>query len=91
MTERIARRVVVHGRVQGVFFRECTSQEAARHGVAGWVANRPDGTVEAHFEGDRAAVRALVRWSRVGPRHAAISHVDVSEVAPSGMAGFSVR
>ena len=54
--------VVVHGRVQGVFFRDSTRQRAQAAGVAGWVANRADGTVEAVFEGDDDAVETLVRW-----------------------------
>jgi acylphosphatase len=53
----VRRRVVVHGRVQGVVFRDATRREAARRGVAGWVTNRSDGAVEAVFEGDAESVR----------------------------------
>src|ERR687893_82609 len=61
------RRVVVHGEVQGVFFRDSTRDEAERRGVAGWVTNRSDGAVEAVFEGEPDAVEALVSFCRSGP------------------------
>lgn len=87
----IRRRVVIHGRVQGVFFRDTTRRHARSAGVAGWVANRPDGTVEAVFEGAPRAVEALVRFSRQGPRGAEVERVEVVEEAPEGCSGFSVR
>jgi acylphosphatase len=87
----IARRVVVWGRVQGVFFRANVRQRAEGRGVAGWVRNSPDGTVEAWFEGDADAVEALVEWCRVGPRGASVDRVDVEEVEPRGVRGFDVR
>ena len=86
----IRRRVVVRGNVQGVFFRASCQREAARRGVAGWVSNRPDGAVEAVFEGEDAAVEALVSWCRQGPPHADVSGVDVSEEEPEGLSGFGV-
>ena len=86
----IRRRVVVRGNVQGVFFRASCQREAARRGVAGWVSNRPDGAVEAVFEGEDAAVDALVSWCRQGPPHADVSGVDVSEEEPEGLSGFGV-
>jgi acylphosphatase len=91
MSERVRRRVVVHGHVQGVFFRDSTRREAQRHGVAGWVSNRPDGTVEAVFEGSSEAVSAMVAFCREGPRGASVSGVDVSDEEPEGLAGFEVR
>ncbi len=91
MSERIARRLRVHGRVQGVFFREETRRMAGRHGVAGWVSNRPDGTVEAVFEGARADVEALVLFCGRGPQGARVSRVEDEERAPEGLAGFEVR
>lgn len=84
-------RVVVHGLVQGVFFRDSTRRLAQRHGVAGWVANRPDGAVEAVFEGDAAAVERLVAFSREGPRGAQVESVEVLEEEPEGLRGFGVR
>jgi acylphosphatase len=87
----IRRRVVVRGFVQGVFFRDSTRRLARQHGVTGWVANRPDGAVEAVFEGDEAAVERLVAFARTGPRGAQVQSVDVSEEAPEGLSGFAVR
>lgn len=87
----IRRRVVVHGTVQGVFFRASCGDEAHVRGVAGWVSNRPDGAVEAVFEGEHAAVEALVQWCRQGPARAAVSGVDVSDEEPEGLTGFDVR
>jgi acylphosphatase len=86
----IRRRVVVHGTVQGVFFRASCQREAAPRGVAGWVANRPDGAVEAVFEGAPSAVEALVEWCRQGPPHADVSAVDLSDEEPEGLSGFRV-
>jgi len=85
------KRVVVHGRVQGVFFRDSTRQRAQAAGVAGWVANKPDGTVEAVLEGDDDAVEAIVRWAHDGPRGADVDRVDVSTEEPEGLSGFEVR
>lgn len=88
--ERISRRAIVHGRVQGVFFRDTTRREAESRGVAGWVRNRSDGTVEAVFEGDPEAVEAALDFCREGPRGAAVERVDVHEEEPEGLAGFRV-
>ncbi len=89
MTER--RRIVAHGRVQGVFFRDSTRRLAQSRGIAGWVRNREDGTVEAVFEGDAEAVQAMVDAVRRGPGRAEVSRVDVSEEPPEGLEGFEVR
>lgn len=87
----IRRRVVVHGRVQGVFFRDSVRRLAQQHAVAGWVSNRWDGTVEAVFEGERVAVERLVAFCERGPRGAQVERVEVTEEAAEGDAGFSVR
>jgi acylphosphatase len=87
----IRSRVVVHGQVQGVFFRDSTRRLAQQHGVAGWIANRWDGTVEAVFEGEEDAVERLVAFMRKGPRGAQVERVEVSEEEPEGVSGFSVR
>jgi acylphosphatase len=87
----IRRRAVIHGRVQGVFFRDTTRREAASRGVAGWVRNRPDGTVEAVFEGDPEAVGAMLELSRRGPRGARVDEVDVHEEEAEGLSGFEIR
>jgi acylphosphatase len=85
------RRVVVHGRVQGVYFRSSTQDEARRAGTDGWVRNCRDGSVEAVFEGKADAVEELVRFCHVGPRWADVERVEVFEEAPEGLRGFHVR
>jgi acylphosphatase len=87
----IRRHVVVHGRVQGVAFRDATRRMAERLGVSGWVANRADGTVEAVFEGDAAGVARAVEFVHAGPRGAEVRGVDVADEEPEGLSGFSVR
>jgi acylphosphatase len=82
---------VVHGDVQGVFFRDTTRRKAGSRGVAGWVANRPDGTVEAVFEGDPEAVDLMVAFAREGSRGAEVRRVDVEDEEPEGLSGFDVR
>jgi acylphosphatase len=85
------RRVVVQGHVQGVFFREATRRRALAAGVAGWVRNRPDGSVEAVFEGDREAVDRMVAFAQAGPRGARVDWVDVLNEEPEGLESFDVR
>jgi acylphosphatase len=87
----IRRRVVAHGRVQGVFFRDATQREARSAGVAGWVTNRSDGAVEAVFEGDDDAVERMVGFVRGGPGHADVDDVEVSDEEPEGLSAFEVR
>ena len=87
----VRRRVVVSGRVQGVWFRETCRERAQAAGVAGWVRNRDDGRVEAEFEGPDAAVDQLVGWCRTGPPRAVVTGIDVTDVAPTGEHRFSVR
>ena len=84
------KRVVVSGRVQGVFFRDTARRRAESAGVAGWISNRPDGGVEAVFEGDPAAVDGLVEFCRRGPSRAEVASVEVEEEEPEGLSGFSV-
>jgi acylphosphatase len=85
------KRVVVSGRVQGVFFRDSTRRRADAAGVAGWVRNTPDGTVEAVFEGDEAAVEEMVEFCRGGPGRAEVSSVEVTDEETEGLSGFEVR
>jgi acylphosphatase len=87
----IRRRVVAHGRVQGVGFRYSVRQRARQRGVTGWIANRPDGSVEAVFEGDADAVEQLVRLMEDGPRGADVRRADVTDEEPEGVRGFDVR
>jgi acylphosphatase len=84
------RRVVVQGHVQGVFFRETMRRRALTGDVAGWVRNRPDGSVEAVFEGERDAVERLVAFAREGPRGARVDWVDVANEEPEGLEGFEI-
>jgi acylphosphatase len=91
MSEPVRRRVVVHGNVQGVFFRDSARREAEARGVAGWITNRSDGAVEAVFEGDPDAVAALVDFCRRGPGAADVDSVDENSEEPEGLSGFEVR
>ena len=86
----IRRRVVVSGHVQGVFFRETARRRALTLGVAGWIRNNPDGSVEAAFEGAEDAVERLVEFCREGPRGARVEWVDVIAEEPEGLSGFAV-
>ena len=86
----VRRRVVVHGQVQGVFFRDNCRREARSQQVAGWVRNNPDGTVEAVFEGAPDSVTTLVDWAHSGPAGAQVSRVEVVEEEPEGLGGFRV-
>ena len=87
----IRRRVVVHGFVQGVFFRDSIRKHALTAGVTGWVRNNRDGTVEAVFEGEDAAVERLVGFCRDGPRGARVDRVEVEIEEPEGLQTFLVR
>lgn len=91
MSAVVRRRVVVHGYVQGVFFRDTTRREAQRRGVAGWVTNRRDGAVEAVFEGEPHAVAEMVRFCERGPRGADVSSVESQEEPVEGLSDFRVR
>jgi acylphosphatase len=84
-------RVVVSGRVQGVGFRAWLARQAATRGVAGWVRNRWDGSVEALFSGERSAVEAMIAACRTGPSWATVEGVTVAEAAPDPEArGFRI-
>ena len=87
----VRKRVVVSGRVQGVFFRDSLRERARAHGVAGWVCNRRDGSVEAVLEGETEAVDRVVRFCETGPPRASVSGVEVSDEEPEGLSGFEVR
>jgi acylphosphatase len=84
-------RVVVHGLVQGVCFRAATQEAAERHGVAGWVRNRDDGTVEAVFEGTEESVERLVAFCRTGPEATRVDRVERTAEPPQGLRGFAIR
>ena len=84
-------RARVHGRVQGVWFRGATAEQARVQGVAGWVRNCADGAVEAVFEGSPEAVAALTDFVRRGPPAARVERVEIRDEAPEGLRGFEVR
>jgi acylphosphatase len=86
----ITRRLRIHGRVQGVGFRHYMTREARRRGVAGWVRNRIDGTVEAIVHGSQEAVDALIAWARRGPPSAHVTDVEVSS-DEGAFEGFAQR
>ena len=88
---RAARRAVIVGRVQGVWFRDSVRREAESLGVAGWARNCPDGTVEVWAEGRREGVEALLEYCHTGPPRAHVERVTVHEVAPAGLSDFRVR
>lgn len=90
-TGPIRRRVIVHGLVQGVFYRDTAHRMADQLGVSGWIRNRPDGTVEAVFEGAADQVERLVGWARRGPSRAIVDSVEVYREQPEGLPGFAIR
>ena len=92
MSDEIVRaRVVVRGRVQGVYFRQSTAREARVSGVDGWVRNLPDGSVEAVFEGSTTKVGLAIEAARTGPPRAEVVSCEVTWERPEGEIGFRVR
>ncbi len=91
--ERIARRLLISGRVQGVCFRHYTRKTALANGVCGWVRNLPDGRVEAVIEGPPDAVQATIAWCRRGPEMAQVDRIEVEseETLSAEFAGFEIR
>lgn len=79
------------GRVQGVFFRDTLARAARKHGVSGWVRNRPDGAVEGALEGEPAAVRELVALLRAGPGRAEVAELELGDEGPQRSEGFEIR
>lgn len=78
MEKQVRAHVIISGRVQGVFFRVETQRAAERFGVLGWVRNRPDGTVEAVFEGGQQAVDGILQWCQQGPNLAVVKNVELN-------------
>ena len=83
--------VRIRGRVQGVFFRAEARARAESLGIAGWIRNAEDGSVEAAFEGDEERVQSMVGWCRRGPAGAQVDDVEVEPEEPTGETGFRVR
>jgi acylphosphatase len=91
MADRTRAHVFVSGRVQGVYYRASTREQAEERGVDGWVRNLDDGRVEAVFEGPEAAVESMVEWCHEGSSRARVEDVDVENEDPEGIEGFEVR
>jgi acylphosphatase len=91
MTDRARAHVYVSGKVQGVYFRATTREEAREHGVDGWVRNLDDGRVEAVFEGPKEDVESLIEFCHGGSKAARVDDVEVSYEEPQGEDGFRVR
>ena len=87
----IARHVLVSGRVQGVGFRWHARERAQELGLAGWIANLPDGRVEVWLEGEAEGVEAMLAWLRRGPSAVRVSGLEVVECAAAGLTSFGVR
>ncbi len=83
--------MVIHGHVQGVFFRDTMRRRAEARGVTGWVTNRGDGTVEAALEGRRADIEALLGFCKQGPSGADVQRVDVRDEEPEGLTSFKIE
>jgi acylphosphatase len=90
-SEVVRRRVVIRGRVQGVFFRDSTRERAVALSLGGWVRNCSDGSVEAVLEGPANAVEQMLPFLQDGPPRASVREVDVRVEPPEGLRGFEVR
>jgi acylphosphatase len=84
-------RLQIHGRVQGVWFRDSVRRTATEHGVSGWAENRRDGSVQAVLEGEPDAVAAVAAFCRQGPAHARVDRVEEHEEPAQGLRGFEIR
>ena len=91
MNKLLRARVLVSGRVQGVFFRDSTREKAEALGLSGWVRNLPDGRVEAVFEGDGDRVEEIISWCETGPPDAGVQNVSTENEEPENLRGFEVR
>jgi acylphosphatase len=83
--------VFIRGHVQGVSFRANAWREAKRLGLAGWIKNLQDGSVEAFFEGEEDHLKEMIQWCRTGPKAARVERVDTTFQAPTGMTRFEIR
>jgi acylphosphatase len=90
-SDTIRRRLVVHGKVQGVFFRDSTREAARNEGVSGWATNCADGSVEVVLEGPEPAVESVTGYVRRGPSSARVERVETHDETPEGLSGFEIR
>ena len=88
---QVARHLILHGRVQGVFYRDWTVQTARSLGLAGWVRNLPDGTVEAHLEGEETALARMSEEMNDGPPRAAVDRIEQHDIPAEGFDRFERR
>ena len=88
---KVARKVRICGRVQGVFFRQWISEQASQIGVVGWVRNLSNGSVEAHLEGEPASIELLIERMRRGPSHARVDKLTLGDAEHEGLSGFQIR
>ena len=86
----LAVHIIVHGQVQGVFFRASAKAQALELGLTGWIRNLSNGTVEVHAEGDQDALSEFIRWCHKGPSHARVSRCDLDWIAPQVMSNFKI-
>jgi len=91
MSDTVAVHLLVHGRVQGVFYRASTQTTAEGLGLSGWVKNRDDGSVDIHAEGSRERLEELVTWCRNGPPQADVSTIGLCWTEPEGLSSFEIR
>ena len=83
--------IIVHGRVQGVWFRAGTKEKAAQLGILGWVKNRPEGTVEIHAEGEKSQLDNFIAWCQQGTPSANITSVDLNSISLQNFTSFEIR
>ena len=86
----ICKQVFVSGKVQGVYYRANTVEQAKINGIKGWVKNLPDGRVEAHIEGSCHAIDSILQWMHHGPEHAEVDDIVVLDITPSGYTNFVI-
>ena len=91
MSDTGAVHLLVHGRVQGVFYRASTQKSAEGLGLTGWVKNCADGGVEIHAEGNREKLEELIAWCRQGPPSASVSGIDLNWTEAEGFSSFEIR
>tara|TARA_Y100000815_G_scaffold206084_1_gene189941 strand:- start:10471 stop:10767 length:297 start_codon:yes stop_codon:yes gene_type:complete len=89
--DRAATHLILHGRVQGVFYRDWTVETARGLGLTGWVRNLPNGTVEAQLEGDEGAVAQMIEEMRDGPPRASVDRIERRDTEPQGFDSFARR
>ena len=86
----LAVHIIVHGQVQGVFFRASAKAQALELGLTGWIRNLSNGTVEAHAEGDRDALDQFIKWCHKGPSYAKVSKCDLEWIVPQAISNFKI-